>query len=156
MNQNELIEQQVIRDRVLFGPDVTIGLALLVIVLGAGLVVHAYSESIEVLFAVPELWALPLLLVLALGTRFGSQKLCRVEIGEKELVGRRFSSKRAYVRWSDMMGVVITENHIEFSTPFSHAEITRAFGKFDEIADFVRRQCVLKGIKCRDEPEQCR
>jgi hypothetical protein len=151
-----MTEQQVIRDRVLFGPGVTIVLPLLAIAVGVGLVVHAYQESVEVLFAVPELWVLPLLLVLALGTRFGSQKLCRVEIGEKELVGRRFSSKRAYVRWSDMTGVVITENRIEFSTPFSYVEITRAFGRFDEIADFVRRQCVLKGIKCRDEPEQRR
>lgn len=145
-------DQKVIRDRVLFGPSVTIGVLLLVVALGVVLLVYACPDSVEILFAVPELWVLPLLLILAIGTRFGSSKLCRIEIGEKELIGRRFSGKRAYINWNDVTGVVVTENRIELSTPFSYAEITRSFGRFDEIADFVLQQCTRRGIKCTEEP----
>lgn len=153
MSRDEMTEQQTIRDSVMFGPQVTIGVLLVVTVLGVALLVQAYPDSVEVLFAIPELWALPLLLIIGLGTRFGSSKLYRIDIDEEELIGRRFSSKRAYMRWSDIIGVVISESRIEFSTPYSYAEITRAFGRFDEIADFARQQCVRRGIKCRDEPE---
>jgi hypothetical protein len=148
--------EQIIRDRVLFGPGVTIGVSLLLVALGVALLVHTSPDSVEILFSVPELWVLPLLLILAIGTRFGSQKLCRIEIGEKEIIGRRFCGRRAYINWNDVTGVVVTENRIELTTPFSYTEITRSFGRFDEITDFVLQQCARRRIKCKDEPEQLR
>ena len=145
-------EQKVIRDRVLFGPSVTIGLLLVALVLGIALLVCTCPVVLGILAEMPELLVLPLLLILAIGTRFGSQKLCRIEIGEREIIGRRFSGKRAYINWNDVTGVMVSENRIEFSTPFSYAEITRSFGRFDEISDFVLQECTHRGIKCTEEP----
>ena len=153
MSNEEEFEQKVIRDRVLFGPSVTIGVLLLALVLGIALLVCTCPAVLGILVEMPELLVLPLLLILAIGTRFGSQKLYRIEIGEKEIIGRRFSGKRAYVNWNDVTGVTVSESRIEISTPFSYAEITRSFGRFDEIADFVMQQCTHRRIRCRDEPE---
>lgn len=149
-----MIERQVIRDRVLFGPSVTIGVSLLALVFGVALLVYACLDSVEILFAIPELWALPLLLIIGLGTRFGSSKLCRIEMREDDIVGRTYAGRRIFIHWDDLTRVAISENRVEFSTSYSYAQITRAFGRFDEIADFLRLQCLRRKIKCKDEPEK--
>jgi hypothetical protein len=153
LSQEETTEQQTIRDGVPFGPEVTMGVALVVVGLAIALLVHARPDSVKVVVSMPELLALPLLLIVGVGTRFGSSKLCRIEIGEEELTGRTFTGKRVLVRWRDVTKVVIAGDCIEFSTPYSFAEISRGFSRFDEVADFVQQQCARRGIKCRDEPE---